>query len=216
MDIDIYNWSELDVKQKNIALQRPDFQDQDYSQRVADIVTDVRDIGDSALLEYAKAYDGLLEDKLKLPASYFSDIDEALDSDLKEAIDEAFARIKKFHLSAKPENKKVETADGVTCEYRYRGYERVGLYIPGGSAPLLSTVLMTGIPALIADVNEIILCTPAQRYTDVHVGIRYAAKLCGIVDIYCVVMLGLQRRNNKLLLTRVVLRLICQQDRLKC
>ncbi len=186
MSLSIYNWSDLESKQKTQVLQRPDKQKENLNKQVAAIINEVRNIGEPALIEFARVYDDLQEDSLNLPSELIEKSEQQIEPELKRAIDEAYARIHMFHVSAKPEDSKVETAAGVTCEYRYRGYKNVGIYVPGGTAPLISTVLMTAIPAQIAAVDEIVLCTPAKRFADVNVGILYAAKICGIKTIYCI------------------------------
>ena len=186
MNIEIKNGSNLSECDRSELLARPDKDKEDLTARVAEIISMVRNKGDEALFNLASVYDSFCESNLELPIAYIDDAENHLDNELKTAIDDAYERIRKFHLSAKPEDTVRETAAGVSCEYRYRGYERVGVYIPGGSAPLISTVLMTGVPAQIAGVNNIQLCSPVARFEQMNKGILYAAKKCGINSIYCI------------------------------
>ena len=183
MRFSISNWNELDVSAQNRLLERPVSVNEDISSAVADIVSAVRTGGDIQLLAFAKKFDGLVTDAIVCDINIVRQRAESIEPELKQAIDDAFARIYSFHKAAKPRNFQVETANGVVCSTRYRGYEQIGLYIPGGSAPLISTVLMLGIPALIAGVKNISLCTPFQNVENLHPGIAYAALKC-VVDSF--------------------------------
>lgn len=186
MSIEVVNWSSLTDGQSDEVLKRPDIQQESLTENVRSIIADVKARGDVALLELSQKYDDFSETSLRLPTSFIQSASSKIDAELKQAIDEAYERIFAFHSTAKPSDSKFETAIGVTCEYRYRGFDAVGLYIPGGSAPLISTVLMTAIPAQIAEVGNIQICTPAKSFAEVNVGIRYAAAKCGVENIYCV------------------------------
>lgn len=144
---------------------------------VAPILQDVKTRGDEALKEYAEKFD-----KINFSIFSTSEIDAAeniLSQDLKTAIQTAYHNIYKFHEAQKSPIEKIETMTGVTCWRKSVGIQKVGLYIPGGTAPLFSTVLMLGIPAKIAQCQEVILCTPSN-----HPAILYAAKLVGISKIF--------------------------------
>ncbi|WP_128546889.1 histidinol dehydrogenase [Larkinella soli] len=143
---------------------------------VAPILEQVRSGGDEALYELALRFDGLdlRQEGFQVPSSEIS-----LPEDLKTAIRQAYSNIRTFHEAQRQPVEKIETMPGVTCWRRSVGIEKVGLYIPGGTAPLFSTVLMLGIPAQLAGCREIVLCTPGN-----HPAILYAAQLVGVTKIF--------------------------------
>ena len=159
----------------------------DYSsleKKVKKMMLNVKKKGDKAVFRYCKEFDGV---KLKSLAVNQKEIDKAILSvplELKTAILQAKINIELFHNSQKTEVKKIETMPGVTCWRQSKGIEKVGLYIPGGTAPLFSTVLMLAIPAQIAECKEIILCTPPDKKGKINAAISFAAQLCGITKIY--------------------------------
>ena len=148
---------------------------------VQEIVEDVKKRGDAALYDYASRFDGGIDslfvssDEIEASVSQVSD-------ELKAAIDNAMANIRKFHEAEMPEGEVVETAEGVVCSRRIVPIERCGLYVPGGTAPLVSTVLMLAVPASIAGCREIILSTPAKN-NKVAPAILYAARQAGVTRI---------------------------------
>ena len=148
---------------------------------VHEIVEDVKKRGDAALYDYASRFDGGIDslfvssDEIEASVSQVSD-------ELKAAIDNAMANIRKFHEAEMPEGEVVETAEGVVCSRRIVPIERCGLYVPGGTAPLVSTVLMLAVPASIAGCREIILATPAKN-NKVDPAILYAARQAGVTRI---------------------------------
>lgn len=148
---------------------------------VQEIVEDVKKRGDAALYDYASRFDGGVDslfvssDEIEASVSQVSD-------ELKAAIDNAMANIRKFHEAEMPEGEVVETAEGVVCSRRIVPIERCGLYVPGGTAPLVSTVLMLAVPASIAGCREIILATPAKN-NKVDPAILYAARQAGVTRI---------------------------------
>ncbi len=148
---------------------------------VQEIVEDVKKRGDAALYDYASRFDGGVDslfvssDEIEASVSQISD-------ELKAAIDNAMANIRKFHEAEMPEGEVVETAEGVVCSRRIVPIERCGLYVPGGTAPLVSTVLMLAVPASIAGCREIILATPAKN-NKVDPAILYAARQAGVTRI---------------------------------
>ena len=148
-------------------------------ERVLPILKKVKTEGDSAIREYALQFDNVFLDSLSVPESDIQNAENLLTDDLKTAIKQAYANIYKFHEAQKSVIEKIETMDGVTCWRKSVGIDKVGLYVPGGTAPLFSTVLMLGIPAKIAGCREVILCTPST-----HPAIYYAARLCGISKIF--------------------------------
>lgn len=159
----------------------------DYSsleKKVKKMMLNVKNKGDKAVFKYCKEFDGV---KLKSLAVNQKEIDKAILSvplELKTAIIQAKKNIELFHNSQKTEVKKIETMPGVTCWRQSKGIEKVGLYIPGGTAPLFSTVLMLAIPAQIAECKEIILCTPPDKKGKINPAILFAAQLCGITKVY--------------------------------
>jgi histidinol dehydrogenase len=139
--------------------------------------------GDAALRRFTAQWDGAhIEGELSVPIPPLSQIPIA--PSLAAAIETAYENIRAFHLLQKPVPYEVETMGGVRCGLRYVPLQRVGLYVPGGSAPLFSTVLMLGVPAQIAEVPEVYLCTPPQRDGSIHPAILYAAGLCGLERVW--------------------------------
>ncbi len=148
-------------------------------ERVLPILKKVKAEGDSAIREYALQFDNVFLDSLEVPQSDIQNAESKLTEDLKSAIKQAYANIYKFHEAQKSVPEKIETMTGVTCWRKSVGIDKVGLYVPGGTAPLFSTVLMLGIPAKIAGCREVVLCTPSN-----HPAIYFAAQLCGISKIF--------------------------------
>lgn len=146
---------------------------------VAPVLQKVREQGDKALKEYALAFDKVLLTSLEIPAEDFERAEAELDAELKAAIRQAYQNITLFHESQKQPVRKIETMPGVVCWRKSVGIEKVGIYIPGGTAPLFSTVLMLGIPAQLAGCKEIILCTPGD-----HPAILFAARLVGVTKAF--------------------------------
>jgi len=151
---------------------------------VGEILEDIRQKGDSAVREYSERFDKvsvadfLVSEKEKAEAELF------VSEELKSAIKTAAANIEKFHSSQRLEIKKVETSPGVVCWQKQTPIEKVGLYVPGGTAPLFSTVLMLAIPAKIAGCREIVLCSPPTHGGKIHPAVVYAATEAGVDKIY--------------------------------
>ncbi|HTJ50530.1 MAG TPA: histidinol dehydrogenase, partial [Cyclobacteriaceae bacterium] len=169
-------WSEL--------TQRPQLSLEFLESSVKNILNRVRKSGDSAIRELTLQFDKISIDKLEVTASEVTQAEQSLSSELKQAIQTAASNIEKFHASQKRDVVKVETMPGVTCWRKSVGIDKVGIYIPGGSAPLFSTVLMLGIPAKLASCKEVILCTPPDKEGKINAAILYAAKLTGITKIF--------------------------------
>jgi histidinol dehydrogenase len=148
-------------------------------QRVIPILEKVKAEGDKALFELALQFDKVTLETLEMDASKVEAAAGLLSEELKTAIHAAYQNIYKFHVAQKQAPEKIETTTGVTCWRKSVGIEKVGVYIPGGTAPLFSTVLMLGVPAQIAGCKEVVLCTPSD-----HPAILYAAQLCGISKIF--------------------------------
>lgn len=177
----IINFNELDEKQKQEVLKRPAIAAKDeISQIVSSIIKEVREKGDEALIEQAFKFDKAQISSIKVSEEELENASSRLDKDLKEAILIAYENIKKFHEAQIPKEVAIETTKGVKCEVLTRPIEKVGLYIPGGLAPLFSTVLMLAIPAKIAQCEKIVLASPAK----INDATLFCAKLCGVDEIY--------------------------------
>ncbi len=161
-------------------LKRPDGEATSVAEVVRSIIQGVKEGGDKALREYTKQFDNAEIDSLKAPL----EIQEEIPEELKRAIARAKDNIYKFHNAQMPVDEYVEVEEGITCWRRSVPIERVGLYIPGGSAPLFSTLLMLAVPAQIAGCKEIVMVTPPRKDGSVDPTILYAAQLCGINQIY--------------------------------
>jgi histidinol dehydrogenase len=165
-------------------IQRPAIDNGMLRKQVGKIIADVRKSGDRSLKRYSKKFDGVDLKKLAVGQKEILAAEKNVSESLKSAIDIAIENIKRFHSIQVEGIKKIETMDGVECWRRPTPMRRVGLYIPGGSAPLFSTVLMLGIPAQIAGCSEVVLCTPPAKDGSIHPAILYAAKKVGITEIY--------------------------------
>lgn len=152
--------------------------------RVEEIVERVRTDGDAALRELADRFDGVRLDGLAVTEREFAEADKAVDDALKTAVRQAYDNIAAFHRAQRMEPVRVETMPGVVCEQRSVPIGRVGLYVPGGSAPLFSTVLMLAVPARIAGCREVALCTPPRKDGTVAEEILWTARLCGVERVF--------------------------------
>ena len=169
-------WQEL--------IKRPVFENASLEKVVKKILEKVKGKGDKAVRKYSKDFDGVKLKKLAVTEKEIKAAENSLSQELKNAIRQAKANIEKFHRSQIEEIKVIETMPGINCWRRSVGIEKVGIYIPGGSAPLFSTVLMLAIPATIAGCKEIILCTPPSKDGPIDPAILYAADLCGVTKIF--------------------------------
>lgn len=151
---------------------------------VSSILKQIKDEGDKAVIKFEELFDKVQLSTLQVSSSEFEEAEKEVDEELKAAILLAHRNITTFHAAQKFETKKISTQPGVTCWQKAVGIEKVGLYIPGGTAPLFSTVLMLATPAQIAGCKEIILCTPPNREGKVHPAILYAAQVSGVSRIY--------------------------------
>ena len=152
--------------------------------RVQKILDDVRQHGDKALINYTKQFDNANPDALEVTKEEITEAAPLLSVELKQAIEMSRRNIWKFHSEQQHDYDEIQTSPGVYCWQKAVPIEKVGFYIPGGSAPLFSTVLMLGIPAQIAECKEVILCTPPNAEGKVHPAILYAAKVAGIHRIF--------------------------------
>jgi histidinol dehydrogenase len=172
------NWASL--------LARPSFDASTLKPRVKAIIDDVRENGDQAVLKYTHEFDQVQLKSIALNVNVQLNAENALSSALKAAINTAKGNIEKFHLPQLQKMDRIETMPGVWCWRKSVGIEYVGIYIPGGTAPLFSTVLMLGVPAKIAGCKNIILCTPPNPDGEIHPAIIYAASLVGVTHIYTI------------------------------
>ena len=164
-------------------LSRPTFDNKQLLKQVGKILQDVRQKGDTAVKKYTKKFDGIALRKMQVDAKEIKKAEAAISIDLKQAIDQAYSNILLFHSTQKETVKEVETMPGVHCWRKSIPLERVGLYIPGGTAPLFSTVLMLGVPAFVAGCKDVILCTPVSKEGSIHPAILYAASKVGVHTI---------------------------------
>lgn len=171
-----------EAEQENL-LQRPAvLEGKNIGNAVSDVIESVRSLGDSALLELTKKYDNIDLATIRVSDQEIEDASTRLDPQICEALNQAYRNIEKFHSAQKSKVIRVETQPGVVCEQLTRPIQSVGLYIPGGSAPLPSTVLMLGVPAQIAQCGRVVLCSPPPIADE----ILYVAKLCGIDEVYSI------------------------------
>ncbi len=171
-------------EQWNQLLQRPQFDSTALFGTVQAILDDIKVNGDTALRNYTEQFDKVSIQELEVSSIEKDEAVLKVDPQLKQAIEMARRNIFKFHSEQVLEPKEIETSPGVFCWQKAIPIEKVGLYIPGGTAPLFSTVLMLGIPASIAECKEIILCTPPGKDGKVHPAVLYAAKIAGIHRIF--------------------------------
>src|SRR5690625_3093622 len=168
-------WTEL--------LKRPAKSIEDIEETVNAVFYEVKSKGDRAIAKYTRLFDGVLLDDFEVRKEEVEAADSIISKELKSAIQMAKENITKFHSAQKTEDVNVETQSGVRCWQEKRPIQKVGLYIPGGSAPLFSTILMLAIPATIAGCDEIVMCTPPNKEGEVAPAILYTANLCGITSI---------------------------------
>jgi histidinol dehydrogenase len=165
-------------------LKRPTKTIADIEATVNEIFSEVKTKGDEAVTKYTQLFDGVSIEELLVSEEEINSAKNEVSEELKDAINLAKGNIEKFHSAQKTERITIETTEGVSCWQEKRPIQKVGLYIPGGSAPLFSTVLMLAIPANIAGCNEIVLCTPPDKNGSINPAILYTAKLCGVTKIF--------------------------------
>ncbi|MDX1454738.1 MAG: histidinol dehydrogenase [Gammaproteobacteria bacterium] len=183
--MNIVRLSSLDRADLASLLARPAASDDaERRERVAAIIAQVRQYGDEALAELTGRFDGVTLSDFAISVEAIDQSGRRLGADERSALERAYATIRRFHLETGRREMRVETAPGVVCQRLVRAIERVGLYVPGGSAPLPSTALMLGVPAQLAECAEVVLCTPPNADGEVAPSILYAAKLCGIENVF--------------------------------
>ena len=153
---------------------------------VDEIFNNVKLYGDKSLIDYTNKFDKVNLNNLIVSDKKINNSENEIDKDLKESINIAFNNIYKFHKNQTFNSKKIETTQGVFCWQEKRAIENVGLYIPGGTAPLFSSVLMLAIPAMIANCKNIVLCSPPNDNGELNPAILYCAKLCKVSKVFCV------------------------------
>ena len=176
----IYNptrntWSKL--------LQRPTANFNDIEETVKGIFKEVQSKGDVAIAKYTSLFDGISIANIEVTNEEIKEAIDIVSVDLKDAIAVAKSNIEKFHAAQKTSKVFVETIEGVQCWQEKRPIQKIGLYIPGGTAPLFSTVLMLAVPAKIAGCNEVVLCSPPDKSGKINPAILYVAHLCGVTKI---------------------------------
>ena len=173
---DKFQWQEI--------LKRPVMNTENLFDTVRSVIDRVKAEGDCAVLDYEKKFDKVVLTSLAVSEEEQQEAENLVSEDLKAAIRLAKQNIETFHAAQRFEGKKVQTRPGVTCWQKAVAIEKVGLYIPGGTAPLFSTVLMLDVPAKIAGCKEIVLCTPPGRDGKVHPAVLFAAKVAGVNRIF--------------------------------
>lgn len=168
----------------NALLKRPELNTESLRETVREILGRVRTEGDKAVMEYEKKFDKVELHSLAVTEEEFKEAEKAVSIELKAAIMLAHKNIHTFHAAQKFEGKKVAALPGVTCWQKAVAIEKVGLYVPGGTAPLFSTVLMLATPARIAGCKEIVLCSPPGRDGKIHPAILYAAQVAGVSKVF--------------------------------
>lgn len=165
-------------------LQRPYVDNSAIVATVQNILSDVREMGDSAIRLLSKKIDGFDLDAIEVSDAEITAAERQISAALKKGIQQAKINIDKFHTAQQTKLEIIETMPGIQCWRKQVGIEKVGLYIPAGTAPLFSTVLMLGIPARLAGCKEIILCSPCNKNKEIHPAILYAAKIVGVTKIF--------------------------------
>ena len=176
--------SNPDKSQWQEILKRPVMNTENLFDTVRSVIDRVKEEGDPAVLDYEEKFDKVVLASLAVSEEEQQEAENLVSEDLKAAIRLAKQNIETFHAAQRFEGKKVQTQPGVTCWQKAVAIEKVGLYIPGGTAPLFSTVLMLAVPARIAGCKEIVLCTPPGRDGKVHPAVLFAAKVAGVNRIF--------------------------------
>ncbi|GGB37312.1 hypothetical protein GCM10011502_08120 [Oceanisphaera marina] len=178
--MNIFDWNQLSKTEQTAALRRPALAQGGREGLVADIIARVRSGGDAALIELTRTLDKAERSTLQLSAREIDDAASRVSDELKAAIELAITNIDRFHRAQLPTPIVQETSPGVRCELHFQPIESVGLYVPGGSAPLVSTVMMLAIPARLAGCERVVLCSPPP----INDAIIYTARRCGVDAIY--------------------------------
>jgi len=186
LGLDIIDWAALDAGQRQSLLRRPAVDSPGLAEIVAGIIRDVRDGGDEILRSLTLKFDGVDLGDFEISRATLEAARKSVDAGLAEAISDASRRIREFHAVDLPVERSLDTAPGLTCTVTYRPLNTVGIYVPGGTAPLVSTVMMLAIPARLAGCRQIIMCTPPGRNGLVAPEVLAAADICGVDRVFCI------------------------------
>jgi histidinol dehydrogenase len=180
-----YRWAGLDEAGRRAALARPEAARRaTLAEEVASIIAEVRADGDAALLRFAERFDGVRLSSLRVPPAEFDAAEATLTEEQRQALRIAIDNVRAFHAAQLRDTIEVETLPGVTCRRITRPIRSVGLYVPAGSAPLPSTVIMLAVPAALAGCPRRVLCTPPQKNGRADPAVLTAARYCGIEEVY--------------------------------
>ena len=180
----MFRWNEENQQAQQAVLTRPAVTASKEVEAICiDILNAVKTKGDAALLKMAKEFDKRETPRLLVPVEEINQAEQLLSNELKAAIETAYANVKRFHQAQLPKDIKLTTQPGVLCELKYQAIEAVGIYVPGGSAPLPSSVIMQGVLAQLSGAKTVVLTTPVKADETINPAILYAAKLCGIKTI---------------------------------
>lgn len=166
-----------------VILERPTKTVDDIEATVKEIFKEVQNKGDHAVAKYTSFFDGVTITDLEVSPEEINTAIASISEELKQAIQLAKSNIEKFHAAQKTNRITVETSEGVNCWQEKRPIQKIGLYIPGGTAPLFSTVLMLAVPANLAGCNEVVLCSPPDKFGNINPAILYSAHICGVTKI---------------------------------
>ena len=180
----MFRWNEESSQAQAAALMRPAVSASSKVEAICKtILANVKAQGDDALIAMAEKFDNRVNPRLCVPIDEINASEQALSKELKYAIDTAYANVKRFHEAQLPKDIELSTQPGVVCELKYQAIEAVGIYVPGGSAPLPSSVIMQGVLAQLSGAKTVVLATPVQGDQQINPAILYAAKLCGITKL---------------------------------
>jgi histidinol dehydrogenase len=182
MKIDVSRYPNLGAVSKLLA--RPYYSNALAKDSVVEILEAVKRNGDKAIKDFTLQFDKIVIDDFRVNLNELAAVEVLVENDLKAAIALAYNNISKFHTAQKQSDLEVETMPGVICKRKSVAIERVGLYIPGGTAPLFSTLLMLAVPAIIAGCKELVVCTPSNKSGEIDKNIAYIAHLLGITEVY--------------------------------
>lgn len=178
----IIKYPQKEIWQEILA--RPVFDVEKLKSTVSTVLNDIENTGDSAVRRCTKQFDKVLLEDFRVSEKEFVEAENRVSEELKNAIKHAKSNIEKFHFAQRETPEKIETTEGVFCWRKSVAIERVGLYVPGGTAPLFSTVLMLTVPAKIAGCDEIVMCSPPDENGKINNVILYTAKLCGVTKVF--------------------------------
>ena len=180
-------WSDLDDTERKAALARPTgISDSKITNAARDIMDAVKERGDAAVLDYTTRFDGVTLTDMRVPAANLKAAWESMDTGDKAALEQAKSNIEAFHSAQMPKTITVETQPGVMCRREPRAIEVAGLYVPGGTAPLVSTTLMLALPAKVAGVTRRVMVTPPSKDGTINSAVLAAAYLCSVTDVFAV------------------------------